>query len=63
VTHLCLAATEVDPEPLLASEHLGRLVSLDLDDNGLPPALAERFFACPRLPRLERLSLAATRDG
>jgi integrase len=58
VTHLGLASTDATPEALLASEHLGQLVSLELGDNGLPGDIAERFFSCPRLPRLERLSLA-----
>ncbi|XXF78588.1 hypothetical protein P2318_02185 [Myxococcaceae bacterium GXIMD 01537] len=60
VTHLGLSATDADPEPLLASEHLGRLVFLDLGDNGLPASLGERFRASPRLPRLERLVLRTT---
>lgn len=57
VTHLGLSATDADPEPLLASGHLGRLVSLDLSDCGLPEGLEERFAAAPGLRRLEQLSL------
>jgi hypothetical protein len=60
VTHLGLAATEADPESLLASESLGRLLSLDLSDCGLPKELAARFLASPRLPRLERVALQST---
>ncbi len=57
VTHLGLAATDADPAPLLASEFLGRLVSLDLRDCGLPTELSARLLASPRLPRLERVAL------
>lgn len=57
VTNLGLADTGADPEALLSSEHLGRLVSLDLRDNELPLELEARFLASPRLPRLERVAL------
>jgi hypothetical protein len=57
LTHLGLSDTGADPAPLLASEHLRRLVSLDLSDCGLPRGLEDRFVAAPGLPRLEQLSL------